>query len=218
MLNVFHIFRICFVVTLLSATQVFGLEISKCNKLIKFKDISEQVDLAIEDYSYYFSSLVMVHSGIFRTIELMCPNLVDEVFEWKKGIVVAHLMQSFPSNEIINEFEFRECLISHFYAWEIPSNDTLIYFSGKLDLMLPVYKNILKQNKEIVIENKISVSEDMLCEQTFALRERDNSGALTQLGQQIQKIEQDAKAGILRANKIIASYCQNNKCNHVSNQ
>ena len=193
-------------------SNAFSLETEKCSGVLELQNLPPQLDQAVEDYSFHLSTVVSIYSGLYHTIEKKCPGLVDETFEWKKGIVIAKLHQDYPDNQITKRYAFKECLLSHFYFRDWHFDPSLRYMSSMLDQSLPIFEQMLKRAQDAAKASKVTVDSDKLCKFAFELTIPDDISELTQLGKQILQLEQTAQQGISSANARIKSFCKENVC------
>lgn len=212
------IFCIFLSVVSVSPNEVIALESSKCDKVLSFPKLPQQVDKAAEDYSFHYATLVSLYSGIYRTIETHCPEFNSETLEFQKKLTVSNLRDNYPSNQLIEEYGLSECLLSHFYVRESFSDPTLNYMSAMLDRILPVYTQWLKRAKQAAQDNQLNLPDNVICERTFELTDPSDNGKLTSFGDHIFQAVKEAEVGISKANEILSFYCTYNKCDYVDMQ
>ena len=196
---------------ILSPSTSYAVDEQQCLGLLNPKPLPPLVDKAAEEYSFHYANVVSIYSSMYSVMDEHCSEALGDELSVKKDAVIGHLLLSFPSNEMMKNDGFRECLLSHFHTKGVSSNPSIVMIEKSLNQLIPYFEKRIAVFKATALKTNEKYTDYQICKGSFLLRSLVD-GSPTPLGEKIEGVEKQSKVGMDSSNLIINSFCSESQC------
>jgi len=201
---------------IINSSLSYSFDNKKCGKINSIKINDKTIEDSMEKYAFHFSEVFAYYYALNQLTKKKCPMILENFGELSKDGIYDTMFNKFPTNRLVEQSGYRQCLLSHLYkkdTVEILSShqntlskieDTVLkHFEDSKKLMSKSLKYKFKLDKEPKI--------DLICKFYYIEMYRSKKG-YGRIGKALQKIENEAVTEIKKINNQIFNYCLDNDC------